>query len=111
MVVTATIPVVLADQKHLGVPGELTIAIMGVLWRADRPLMLGHIHRSVREHYKPVALTTVSSTLRRLVARGWVCKPRATVYQATITRRDLAADVSDKLASLIDDVVLAIEEV
>ena len=101
----------LEHQIHLGIPGPLMLSIMGVLWRSDRPLSVTHIHQRVCEHYKPVALTSVSSTLTRLLARGWICKPRQKVYQAAITRRELAADVSDKLATMIDDVVLAIEEV
>lgn len=98
-------------STYARVPGDLTLAIMGVLWRAHAPMEMGHIHRHVCREYKPVALTTVSSTLTRLINRGWVSRPRRTVYQATITRRDLAADVSDKLAALIDQVVLAIEKV
>lgn len=99
------------NHIHLGIPGALMLAIMGVLWRAERPLGVTIIHQRVCEHHKPVAITTVSSTLTRLLHRGWVSKPRQKVYQAAITRSNLTADVTDRLARLIDDVVLAIEEV
>ena len=98
-------------QRRLGVPGPLMLSILGVLWRANRPLRMSDIRQRVSEKYKPVALTTVSSTLSRMKERGWISKPRDGVYQAVITRRNLAADISDKLAALIDDTVLAIEEV
>lgn len=87
------------------------LSIMGVLWRAGRPVKMAHIHKRVCEQHHCVALTTVSSTLSRLIERKWVSRPRDGVYQYEITRRDLAADITDGLAKLIDDVVLSIEEV
>ena len=98
-------------QRQVGLPGDLTLSILGVLWRAERPLSVTMVHRAVRERYKPVALTTVSSTLARLGTKGWVSKPRQHVYQAAITRNALIADISDRLSALIDETVLAIEEV
>ena len=98
-------------QRQVGLPGALTLAILGVLWRTNRPLSVTMAHRAVCACYKPVALTTVSSTLSRLIVKGWVSKPRDKVYQAAITRDALIADISDRLSALIDDTVLAIEEV
>jgi len=98
-------------QKHLGIPGPLTLAVFGVLWRAERPLSMGVIHNRVCDSYKPVALTTVSSTLSRLKSRGLVSKPRDGTYQAAITRNDLVIRVTSQLSMLIDDTILAIEEV
>lgn len=98
-------------RRRLGVPGPLMLSIMGVLWRAGRPVKMAHIHARVCEQHHPVRLTTVSATLSRLTERGWVSRPRDGMYQYEITRRDLTADVTDQLAKLIDDTVLAIEEV
>lgn len=98
-------------QRRLGVPGPLMLSIMGVLWRAGRPVKMAHIHEYVCENHHPVRLTTVSATLSRLKERGWISRPRDGMYQYEITRRDLTADVTDQLAKLIDDTVLAIEEV
>lgn len=98
-------------QRRLGVPGPLMLSIMGVLWRAGRPVKMAHIHARVCEQHHSVALTTISSTLSRLVERKWVSRPRDGMYQFEISRRDLTADVTDQLARLIDDTVLAIEEV
>lgn len=104
-------PAVIVPSLHPAIPGALTLSIMGVLWRSERPLGVTYIHQRVCDAYKPIALTTVSSTLMRLQRRKWVCKPREKVYQAAITRSDMAADVSDQLAALIDEIVLKIEEV
>ncbi len=103
----------LADpaQHRLGVPGPLMLGILGVLWRADRPMRMKHIHQRVNRSYKPVAITTVSSTLNRMKTRRWISKTRAGVYQAMITRAELATLIADKLSALIDDTILAIEEV
>jgi predicted transcriptional regulator len=98
-------------QRRLGVPGPLMLSIMGVLWRAGRPVKMAHIHARVCENHHPVSLTTISATLFRLKQRGWVSRPRDGMYQYEITRRDLTADVTDQLAKLIDETVLAIEGV
>jgi len=109
MTMTETVPE--HAQRRLGVPGPLMLSIMGVLWRAGRPVKMAHIHTRVCEVHHPVSLTTVSATLFRLKERGWVSRPRDGMYQYEISRRDLTADVTDQLAKLIDDTVLAIEEV
>lgn len=98
-------------RRRFSVPGPLMLSIMGILWRAERPVRFAHIHKQVCESHHPVAITTVSATLYRLIKLGWVSRPRDGVYQPIISRRDLAADVTDTLAKLIDDVVLAIDEV
>ena len=98
-------------QRRFSVPGPLMLSIMGILWRAGRPVRFTHIHTRVCERHHPVAVTTVSATLSRLTKLGWVSRPRDGMYQYEISRRDLAADVTDGLAKLIDNVVLSIEEV
>ena len=93
-----------------GVPGPLTLAVMGVLWRAERPLALMFVYKRVCASYKPVAVTTVSTTLYRLMP-AWVSRPRDGMYQAAISREGAITELRDRLEGLIDDLTMAIEEV
>ena len=102
----------LCIERHgytTGIPGPLTYAIMGVLWRAGRPLALKYIVQRVRRDYKDVAPTTVSTTIYRLMP-AWVSRPRPGMYEPALSRQAAITELRDRLESLIDDVTLAIEE-
>ena len=70
--------------------GELESAIMDVIWSQDRPCLV----REVRErlHYgRPVAYTTVMTTLDRLYKKGLLSRrksDRAFNYSPRVSRRD-----------------------
>jgi predicted transcriptional regulator len=82
----------------VSMPGPLTLAVMGILWRHQAiPLM--RLYRSVCEDYKPVALSTVSTTLTRLIQRGWAKRSRHG-YQAGVTRSELIVRITDIIDSV-----------
>ena len=105
-----TAPARIRATYGVGVPGALSLAVMGVLWRAGRPVKLEYVHRRVCEHYKPVTLSTVSCTLQRL-RPAWVSRPRDGMYQAVVSRAGAIIELRDRLEGLIDDLTMAIEEV
>ena len=74
----------------LGYNRPLQLAILGALWRDGR-LALSQIMRAVHREYKPVAVSTVSTTLTRLVERQWVERIDRHYYQSRITRADMIA--------------------
>lgn len=84
----------------MNLPGPLMLAIMGVLWQLDQPREFMGIHRTVCHRYKPVAITTTSSTLGRMVARGYVARDGRGLYRAAIGRDDLIA----RIAAIIEGV-------
>jgi hypothetical protein len=83
----------------MNLPGPLMLAIMGVLWRAECRVQFMAIHRSICQSYKPVAITTTSATLGRMIASGYVTRHRPGIYQAAISR-----------AALIQAIAAIIEE-
>ncbi len=83
----------------MNLPGPLMLAIMGVLWKTPR-LNFMILTRRVCEAYKPVAVTTVSSTLTRMIVRGYVERVSSGMYRAAMSREQLI----DMIASVIDEV-------
>lgn len=79
-------PVNLAFQR------PLQLAILGVLWREGR-LPLSRIERAVCREYKQVATSTISTTLTRLIERGWLerCGKH---YEPRITRAEMIAVIT-----------------
>lgn len=75
---------------NLSFDRPLQLAIMGALWRNGR-LHLHQLHAAVRRHHREVALSTVSTTITRLIAAQWVERIGKGVYQAAITRAELLA--------------------
>lgn len=78
----------------MNLPGPLMLAIMGALWQLDQPREFMGIHRTVCHQYKPVAITTTSATLGRLVERGYVVRDGRGLYRAAISRDDLIARIA-----------------
>lgn len=79
-------------------PGPLTLAVMGILWRHQSiPLM--RLYRAVCDEYKQVALSTVSTTLTRLILRGWA-KRTSYGYQAGVSRSELIVRITDIIDSV-----------
>lgn len=90
-------------QKYpslMNLPGPLMLSIMGALWDRRLPMHFTDVLRRVNGRYKTVAPTTVSSTLTRMINRGYVERIRPGVYQPTMTR----ADMIGMIASIIDEV-------
>lgn len=79
-------------------PGPLTLAIMGLLWRDDRNL--GSIHRRLCEEYKPIALSTLSTTLTRLIERGWIVRNPHRRYHAIKSRTELILEITELIDSV-----------
>lgn len=87
------------DSVHyatvLYLPGPLMLAIMGALWR-DK-LTLKSLHRTVCKDYKPIAYSTLSTTITRLVQRGWIERVQYGYYRSGISRDALKALVTEAI--------------
>jgi predicted transcriptional regulator len=80
--------------------GSLETRIMRTLWAADEPLTVTHVRRAMRG--KPLAYTTVMTSLNRLAAKGLVARRRTAAhwgyaYQARLTPQQLAADIAKRI--------------
>lgn len=69
--------------------GALQLAILGALWRAERPVRFVQLEARVKEHYKPICRSTFSTTLTKLIDRGWIVRPAPRMYAALLTREAL----------------------
>lgn len=79
--------------------GELQLAVMGAVWR-DHDLSLRRIYRAVLLNYHHVELSTVSTTITRLVERGFLVRTQHKYdrkYSAGITREELVAVFAEKI--------------
>lgn len=85
----------LENPPKLILPGNLQLAVLGTLW-ADSPLSYKRVGRGVAKRYKEVADSTISTTLTRLVQRGWVIR-RGHVYLPGITREELSAELAQRI--------------
>lgn len=84
------------DEIALVIPGPLQLAILAVLWRRDKA-RLTDILQAVRFDYKPVALSTVSTTMTRLIQRGWVKRTSLGLYRAGISRQQLIDQIVEHI--------------
>lgn len=85
---SVALPVEIDKDIALIVPGPLQLAILAVLWRFDRASLTA-IHRTVNLAYKPIALSSLSTTITRLLRRGWITRPKPGQYRAAISRQQL----------------------
>ena len=82
---------------NLSFDRPLQLAIMGALWR-DKRLHLHQLHAAVRRQHREVALSTVSTTITRLIAAAWVERVGHGVYVAAVTRDELLATIACAIA-------------
>ena len=82
-------------QTVLYLPGPLMLAILGALWKDN--LTLRGLHAVLNRDYKPIALSTLSTTMTRLVHRGWVTRLRTSWYTTGISRDELKALVTEQI--------------
>lgn len=88
-------PIEVDPDLMMIIPGRLQLAILSALWGNPHGLSLNRLHKIVNERYKIVALTTVSTTVIRLVRRGWIVRPFTGHYQAAVTRQDLIDQIAE----------------
>ena len=85
-------------------PTDAELEILRVLW--DRgPAGLGPIHLSIQER-RPVALTTIATTLKTMLAKGLVARddgPRGYVWSAVASRKSTATGLLGKLVQHVFD--------
>lgn len=89
-------------RKPSGQPTDAELAILTVLWEHG-PAGLGKVHEALRET-RPVALTTVATTLNVMLAKGLVERgdgPKGYLWSAAATR---SATVSGLLGKLVGHV-------
>jgi predicted transcriptional regulator len=85
---------------RVAMPAEMQLIILGILWRSERWISLAAVHRAVCREYKPVALTTTSTIILRMVDHGWVERNRNKgTYCAGISREELISLLAEKIES------------
>ena len=81
-------------------PADMQLVILGILWRNERWMSLNGIHKAVQREYKPVALTTTSTIILRMVEYGWVIRSQAKgSYTAGVSREELIQLLIEKIES------------
>lgn len=91
-------------RKPSGRPTDAELAILQVLW-SEGPSGLGMVHDALRAS-RPVALTTVATTLKVMLDKGLVRRedgPKGYVWSAATTRREAAAGMLGKILDHIFD--------
>lgn len=81
--------------------GSLERDVMEVAWRETRPLSVRDVHEQLR---RPVAYTTVMTTLDRLYKKGLLARGRdgrAFLYTTAVQRHQLAMAL---VSNLVDDI-------
>jgi predicted transcriptional regulator len=83
--------------------GQLESALMEVVWSRSEPVSVSEVHAALPAE-RPVAYTTVKTTLERLAGKGILLRARegkAYLYQAAVSREELerriVADALDRL--------------
>lgn len=90
-----------SKSPKLMLPGDLQLAILGCVWR-DKNMSLRRIYHVVNITYKEIALSTLSTTITRLLERGYLVKTpdkHNRRYSAGITREELIALMAEKIES------------
>jgi predicted transcriptional regulator len=85
-------------------PTDAELEILRVLWDQG-PTGLGPIHAVIQGH-RPVALTTIATTLKTMLAKGFVARqdgPRGYVWSAVTSRRSTATGLLGKLVQHVFD--------
>jgi predicted transcriptional regulator len=80
------------------------LEILRVLW-ARGPAGLGQIHSVIQDH-RDVALTTIATTLKTMLAKGLVARgdgPRGYLWSAVATRKSTASGLLVKLVEHVFD--------
>jgi len=85
-------------------PTDAELEILRVLW--DRgPAGLGYIHSTIQDR-RQVALTTIATTLKTMLAKGLVARqdgPRGYVWSAAASRGSTASGLLGKLVQHVFD--------
>ena len=79
-------------------PTDAELEILKVLWELG-PAGLGQVHSAIQEH-RQVALTTIATTLKTMLAKGIVQRddgPRGYLWAARATRKATASGLLGKL--------------
>lgn len=83
-------------RSGVSYPGPLMLAILGAVW-ANKQASFSGIARRVASEHRPVAASTLSTTLTRLVARGWIIRTAYGWYEAGISRDELLAMATEAI--------------
>jgi BlaI family transcriptional regulator, penicillinase repressor len=85
-------------------PTDAELEILKVLWEQG-PAGLGPIHAAIQGR-RPVALTTIATTLKTMLAKGLVTRgdgPRGYLWSAAASRGSTAAGLLGKLVQHVFD--------
>ena len=85
-------------------PTDAELEILKVLWEQG-PAGLGPIHTAIQGR-RPVALTTIATTLKTMLAKGLVARgdgPRGHVWSAAASRGSTATGLLGKLVQHVFD--------
>jgi predicted transcriptional regulator len=87
-----------------GQPTDAELEILKALWELG-PAGLGQVHEAVKEG-RPVALTTVATTLKTMLAKGLVLRedgPKGYLWSARATRGATASGLIGKVVRHVFD--------
>jgi BlaI family penicillinase repressor len=85
-------------------PTDAELEILKVLWERG-PAGLGPVHATIQEN-RPVALTTIATTLKTMLSKGLVTRqdgPRGYVWSAAASRGSTATGLLGKLVHHVFD--------
>lgn len=85
-------------------PTDAELEILRVLWESG-PSGLGPIHAAIQAR-RPVALTTIATTLKTMLAKGLVARedgPRGYLWSAATSRGSAASGLLGKLVQHVFD--------
>lgn len=85
-------------------PTDAELEILKVLWEIG-PAGLGQVHAAIQDR-RPVALTTIATTLKTMLAKGLVARddgPRGYLWTATASRAATATGLLGKVVQHVFD--------
>ncbi len=94
------------ESAHKRANGSLESEILAVLWTADGPLTPAQVQQAVPDSgTRPLAYTTIATTLTRLLAKGQVRREPAGRAHAYAPTRDAAQHAAERIRGVLDEVV------
>ena len=85
-------------------PTDAELEILKVLWERG-PAGLGPVHATIQEN-RPVALTTIATTLKTMLSKGLVARedgPRGYIWSAAASRGSTVTGLLGKLVNHVFD--------
>jgi len=82
------------DQAAITILGPLSYRVLQILWSAARPLTPNDLYLAFAREESRLAPTTISTTLYRLVERGYIRRVQHGFYAAALSEAELRQAVA-----------------